>query len=98
MTAHTEVHGPTPKEKLPEAELAMDLRIDAPFGPVHVRSTEDAIVIGAGGVLSFFRMMVWTFRNRTFEPSAALRLLTGISGRRVVLRVAPLLRLTVARP
>ena len=84
--------------QIPEVELDVDLRIDAPFGPVRVRSSGDAIVIGAGGVVSTLRMMVWIFRRRAFEPSAALRVLTDISGRRVVLRVAPLLRLTVARP
>ena len=98
MTDRTGVRPTSSDEALHEPELEVDLHIDAPFGPVHVRSTEDAVVIGAGGVVSTLRMLAWSLRNRDFDSSAALRLLTGISRRRVVLRVAPLLRFTIARP
>lgn len=79
-------------------EVEADLRIDAPFGPLHLRSEDRALVIGVGGWWSALRMALWSWRNRTVPAGPLLAALATATGQPVRLHIPLGPRVTLARP
>lgn len=79
-------------------EVDADLRIDAPFGPLHLRSEDRSLVFGVGGWWSALRMALWASHNRIAPARSLLAALATATGQPVRLKIPLLPRLTVARP
>ncbi|MDX1647462.1 MAG: hypothetical protein R3304_09985 [Longimicrobiales bacterium] len=97
MSTLPEVRGLTRLAARCPIDVRADLRVDSPFGPIHVRSVDTALVVEVEGWPSAIRLALWLLWNQAFRVGPVLRALAISTGRAVYLDAGRGPRLPLAR-